>query len=154
MRSPDKRFLGIFGTLAIFFKTQLPIREVKNRAIKLQFVTSFQLPLYLAVITVNSYCLLVLCKNKDLQNLDYFLVALQSISDLVFTGILGCIDYFLDVWSVFIYFCSYAGFTPYDDYTSTTTRLSSFAGTILATKSSDCHRTACKLLEIALKAHH
>ena len=73
-----------------------------------------QSPLYLLVIFFNVYCLAVIYKNWKLHTLDYFLVAMQSVCDLIFTGVLGCIDYFLEVWSVFTHFCSFAGFTPYD----------------------------------------
>ena len=74
----------------------------------------FQGPLYFMVILFNVYCLAIIYNNPKLHSLDYFLVTAQSFSDLIFTGFLGCVDYFMDVWSAFIYFCSYAGFTPYD----------------------------------------
>ena len=41
---------------------------------------------------------------------------MQTISDLLFTGVLGLTDYIFDLWSVFVYFCSYSGFTLYWEY--------------------------------------
>ena len=65
------------------------------------------------MIIINLYCILVVASDEQLKSLDFFLVTLQSFSDLVFTGILGLIDYLLDLWAAFIYICSYGTF--YDD---------------------------------------
>ena len=48
--------------------------------------------------------------NKEIQNLDYFLVSYQSVTDLIFIGCLGLVDYFLDFWAGLIYLCHYGGF--------------------------------------------
>ena len=64
----------------------------------------------MVVILLNSYCIGVVYYNKELQTLDYFLVTLQSITDLLFTGILGSINYFMDIWASLIYLCSFTTF--------------------------------------------
>ena len=54
--------------------------------------------------------------KKEVQTLDYTLVLMQTIFDLIFTGLLGMTDYVLDLWTVFIYFCFYSGFTLDSEY--------------------------------------
>ena len=68
------------------------------------------MPIYFTVLAINIYVLCVVYKNKELHSLDYFLVTYQSIVDLIFTGVLGCLDYFLDLWYTLFAFCVYGGF--------------------------------------------
>ena len=62
------------------------------------------------VLAINIYVMSVMYKKKELHELDFFLVTYQSGMDLVFTGVLGIIDYFLDIWFSLFNFCHYAGF--------------------------------------------
>ena len=59
---------------------------------------------------MNAFCLRVFIGNRKLHKLEYCLVVMQTVFDLLFTGILGLTDYLLDVWSALIYFCTYSGF--------------------------------------------
>ena len=69
----------------------------------------FEAPFSLTVIGINAFCLGVFMAKKELQNLEYCLVVMQTIVDLIFTGVLGLVYYFLDVWSAFVYFCMFSG---------------------------------------------
>ena len=82
----------------------------------------FQAPTFTAVIAINFFCISVFIANSKLHSLEYCLVVMQTVFDLTFTGILGLTDYMLDLWSVFIYFCTYSGFnfdwTSADDWSN------------------------------------
>ena len=82
----------------------------KRRARWLNLTSHIQGPVFCIVILANMLCLWIVSKKEELQSLDYFLVIFQSSIDLIFTGCFGFLDYFLDLWAAFIYFCSYSGF--------------------------------------------
>ncbi|XP_063717636.1 uncharacterized protein LOC134844751 [Symsagittifera roscoffensis] len=67
-------------------------------------------PMHLLVIMFNLYFLLTVRYNKDLHNHDYVLISLQCFLDLLLTGFIGLIHYFLELWTATVGFCELGGF--------------------------------------------
>ncbi|XP_075255216.1 uncharacterized protein LOC142347937 [Convolutriloba macropyga] len=88
-----------------------PFPKYYTPALKTKLFSEIMMgPIFITVILSNILCLWVVYDTKELQCLDYFLVTLQSVMDLIFTGLFGLIDYLLDLWASFIYYCNFAGF--------------------------------------------
>ena len=67
----------------------------------------FQIPISLVTILINSYCLTVLLLVREIRRLDYFLVGLQVLSDLLFSGVLSFYFFATEIVRAALYFCDY-----------------------------------------------
>ena len=70
----------------------------------------------LVTIILNAYFLLTILMTDDLRCMEYFLIGVQSLSDLVLSGLLGLIHYIFNVWSNVVVFCGVGGFLDVDGY--------------------------------------
>ena len=61
---------------------------------------------------INIYCLLVFAIKKDLHQPDFVFVIVQSVTDLLFTGIFGLLHYSVNLTLAFRYFCSSSQLVP------------------------------------------
>ncbi|XP_075262810.1 uncharacterized protein LOC142354412 [Convolutriloba macropyga] len=68
---------------------------------------SIQLPITMVTILINFYCLVTIAKTPEIRNMNYFLAALQSIMDLLFSGIISIVYYSLEIASAINKFCGY-----------------------------------------------
>ena len=56
-------------------------------------------------VLVNTFCGVILLVSKDLRNMDFLLVIIQTISDLIFTGILGSTLYSMEMMVALMDMC-------------------------------------------------
>ena len=66
---------------------------------------NFQGPFCLLTIRVNLYFISTVYMVDDLHSMEFFLVTVQSLFDLVFNGLFILIHYVLDTWIVISSFC-------------------------------------------------
>ena len=70
----------------------------------------FQGPLCIVTIALNVYFVLTVALSNELKLTDYWLIAFQSSLDLLLTGVLGLVYYFINSWSAVMFFCVHARF--------------------------------------------
>ncbi len=56
-------------------------------------ILCFQIATSLTSVVVNLFCAVILLSTKELRNMDFAFVAIQTVSDLITTGILGSVLY-------------------------------------------------------------
>ncbi|XP_075254639.1 uncharacterized protein LOC142346040 [Convolutriloba macropyga] len=80
--------------------------EMFEIALAKLFAETFQIALNFGTILINLYCLFRIFASKDLRKRDYFLVGLQTVNDLIFSGLVGTLQSSVEVKILVTEFCA------------------------------------------------
>ena len=69
----------------------------------------FQGPLCSLTILINAYFISTVYNESELQSLDYFLITLQCVVDLILSGAVSLYQYIINTTVAVLAFCSLSG---------------------------------------------
>ena len=71
----------------------------------MKFCVCFKLIMAIMTIVVNGYCILSVVFLSELRSMEYGLIVIQSVVDLIFTGLVFLLVYSLELRADFDKFC-------------------------------------------------